>query len=166
MNEIGESKGKDIEVYAAERDSIKTRIYKDDYDKLIESEKASTRTAALFISLLFIIIEVCPTFFKMMVASGPYDCILDAERHSKKVESMKLISEMNDRINTEIMISTGKNKNRLGVELANNKALLEQVASVQSEILSTAVEKWRAEELEKAAQNPSNYIKSGHIQAY
>lgn len=118
------------------------------------------RIVSLFITLLFIIIEVCPTFFKMMVAAGPYDCLLDAERHAKKVSSMKLISDLNDRINTEIQISTGKNRNRIETELAKNRELLGQVSSVQSEILSTAIEKWREEELQKVHENPSQYIHS------
>lgn len=178
MDENGLGKNKEINVLAAERDSIRSRINNDNYDELIDreyggfqakmlafselkDEKPITRISALFITLLFIIIEVSPTFFKMMMAAGPYDCLLDVERHSKKVASMQMISDMNDRINTELQITTGKNKNRLEIELANNKLLLEQIASVQSEILSKAIAQWREEELMKVEENPTQYIKGG-----
>lgn len=145
-------------VLAEEFGGFKTRMTA--YQSMKKSDK-TTRWVALFITLLFIIIEVCPTIFKMMIASGPYDCLLDAERHAKKVSSLKLISDMNDAINTEIVISTKRNKNRIEAELASNKALLEQVASVQSEILATAIEKWREEEMRKVQENPGQYLQTG-----
>lgn len=120
----------------------------------------STWWAALFISLLFIIIETAPTFFKMMIASGPYDDILRAEMHRVRVVSDRRISDINDEINTEIQISTGKNKERLEAEVKTNKDLMEKIAKTQAELLNTAIEKWREEELAKINENPSHYIKS------
>ena len=58
-------------------------------------------------------------------------------------------SAINDEINTEILISTEKNKNRLEAEIAANKEVMSRIAEVQSELLNTAIEKWRKEELEK-----------------
>ena len=58
-------------------------------------------------------------------------------------------------------ISTEKNKNRLEAEIAANKEVMSRIAEVQSELLNTAIEKWRIEELEKIEKNPSAYIKSG-----
>ena len=37
---------------------------------------------------------------------------------------------------------------------------MSRIAEVQSELLNTAIEKWRKEELEKIEKNPSVYIKS------
>lgn len=127
---------------------------------VMKKEDRTTWWVSFFVTLLFIIIEICPTIFKMMIASGPYDCLLDAERHAKKVSSLKMISDMNDKINTEILISTGKNRNRIDAEISNNKALIQQVASVQSEVLSKAIELWREEEMQKVADNPSQYIRT------
>lgn len=70
------------------------------------SENMSLFLARLFISLLFIAIEVIPTLFKMMVASGPYDDYLRAEMHRIRVLSDKRISDLNDDVNTEVQIST------------------------------------------------------------
>lgn len=116
--------------------------------------------ARLCITLLFVSIEVIPTFFKMMIASGPYDDLLRSEMYKARVMSDKRISDINDEINTEIMISTEKNKNKLEAEVLANKELLNQIAQAQSELLSTAIEEWRKSELKKIEENPSAYIQT------
>lgn len=129
------------------------------FDK-IKNENSTTRVVSIFIMLMFIIIEVAPTFFKMMIASGPYDELLNEEMHRKKVRAIQNVSNMNDEVNTQLQISTEKNRNKLEAEVAANKQLLEKIANVQVEILETAVEEWRKAELEKIKANPSQYIKS------
>ena len=44
------------------------------------------------------------------------------------------------------------------------KRIMEKIAKTQAELLQTAIEKWREEELEKIAKDPSGYIKTsdGH----
>lgn len=118
--------------------------------------------AALFISLLFIIIECAPTFMRMMVADGSYDKILEAEKHRFSVLADKRISDLNDMINTEIKISTEKNRQRLEAEVQANKELMEKIAKTQAELLQTAIEKWREEELAKIEKDPSVYIKTNN----
>jgi len=124
------------------------------------SENTSLFLARLFISLLFIAIEVIPTLFKMMVNSGPYDDYLRAEMHRVRVLSDKRISDLNDEVNTEVQISTQKNRERLAAEALANKALMEKIAKAQAELLQTAIDKWREEELAKIKENPSMYIQS------
>lgn len=120
----------------------------------------STFLSSLFIMLLFIIIETAPTFFKMMIASGPYDDLLRAEMHRVRVLSDKRISDINDNINTEIKISTEKNKNRLEAEVKANQEVLDRIALAQAELLQVAIDAWREEELVKIQANPSNYIRT------
>ena len=129
----------------------------------VKKENSSVAIVSIFIMLLFIIIEVCPTLFKMMVASGPYDDMLNAARHKTLVLAQKVISDVNDDINTQIQISVEKNKNKLEAEAAANKELLDNIALTQAELLTTAVEEWRIQELEKIKQNPSQYIKSNTV---
>lgn len=124
----------------------------------MKSENPSTNICSIFIMLLFIIIETAPTFFKMMIAAGPYDDLLRAEMHRIKILAEHKISDINDEVNTEVQISTDKNRHKLEVELQANKQLLEQLASAQSELLCRAIELWRQEELQKIEQNPSKYI--------
>jgi len=120
---------------------------------------SSTQMASWLIMLLFIIIETAPTFFKMMMASGPYDDLLRAEMHRVKVLSQKRISDVNDEVNTEVKISTMKNKKRLEAEAIANEDILKRIAKVQSELLQKSIEAWREEELRRIAENPTAYIK-------
>ena len=126
----------------------------------VKSDNLALNIVSIVIMLLFIIIETAPTFFKMMIASGPYDDYLRAEMHKVRVMSDKRISDINDDINTEVQISTKKNKERLEAEVLANKELMEKIAKTQAELLNTAIEKWREEELAKINENPSHYIKT------
>jgi predicted KAP-like P-loop ATPase len=99
---------------------------------------------------------------RMMVADGSYEKILEAEKHRIKVISDKRISDLNDNINTEVQISTEKNRQRLEAELLANKELMEKIAKTQAELLQTAIDKWREEELAKINENPSAYIKTNN----
>lgn len=126
----------------------------------LEEDDTSTYIASWFIMLLFIIIETAPTFFKMMMEDGPYDDLLNAEKHRVRVLSQKQISDINDEINTEVQISTQKNQERLNAEVLANKKLMDRIAKAQAELLQTAIDRWRAEELEKIKENPSLYIRS------
>lgn len=123
-------------------------------------EDKSTWWAAFFISLLFIIIECAPTLMRMMVADGSYDKILEAEKHKFEVLADKKISDLNDIVNTEVQISTEKNRQRLEAEVLANKELMERLAKTQAELLQTAIDAWREEELAKIQANPSNYIRT------
>lgn len=126
----------------------------------MREDNPSTNMSAWCIMLLFIIIETAPTFFKMMIASGPYDDLLRAEMHRVRIMSDKRISDINDEINTEVQISTEKNRERLEAELLANKELMERLAKTQAELLQTAIDKWREEELAKINENPSAYIQT------
>lgn len=118
--------------------------------------------ARFFISLLFVIIEVIPTLFKMMVSAGPYDDLLRAEKHRVRILAEKRISDINDEVNTTVQLTVEKNKGRLEAELAANKLVMEKLAKVQAELLEHAIESWRKEELEKVIANPSAYIRASN----
>ena len=120
---------------------------------------------SLFITLLFISIECAPTFMRMMVADGSYEKLLEAETHRFRVLADKRVSDLNDIINTEVQISTEKNRQRLNAEIQANKELMERIAKTQAELLQTAIDKWREEELAKINENPSAYIKTNTEQS-
>lgn len=133
----------------------------------MKDSNESTRVSSIFIMLLFVIIETAPTFFKMMIASGPYDDLLRAEMHRVRVLSEKRISDINDEVNTAVQITVEKNKGRLEAELAANKLVMDKLSTAQAELLQRAIEDWRKEEMEKVIANPSAYVqgsnKSGHV---
>lgn len=131
----------------------------------IKSDNFSLQLVSIIIMLLFVIIETAPTFFKMMMEDGPYDDLLNAEKHRVRVMSQKQKSDINDDINTAVQISTKKNKERLAAEVLANKELMQRIAKAQAELLQTAIDKWREEELEKIKENPSLYIKSNNSES-
>ena len=131
----------------------------------VKKENFALSICSLMIMLLFICIETAPTFFKMMIASGPYDDLLRAEMHEARVLSDKRISDINDDINTEVKISTAKNKERLAAEVLANKKTMEKIAKAQAELLQNAIDLWRDEELAKIKENPSSYIQSNTKEA-
>lgn len=124
----------------------------------MKEENSATRISALFIMLLFVIIETAPTFFKMMLENGPYDDILRAEEHKTKILADKRISDINDEVNTAVSISTKRNENQLQQQILANQELLKQLSKAQSEVLAEAIELWKKNELEKVRANPENYI--------
>lgn len=128
----------------------------------MKAENTSTQYTSIFIMLLFIMVETAPTFFKMMIASGPYDDLLRAEMHRVKVLSEKRISDINDEVNTAIQITVEKNKRRLESELTANDMVMEKLAKVQAELIQTAIEDWSKEEMEKVKANPSAYIQTSN----
>lgn len=129
-------------------------------DALYSMNGATLFMARMLVTLLFITIEVIPTLFKMMMASGPYDDLRRAEMHKVRVLSDKRISDINDKVNTMVKISVAKNKAQLEAEQTANKELLDKVALAQSELLQTAIDEWKAEEMKKIQANPSAYIKT------
>lgn len=118
--------------------------------------------ARVLIMFLFIAIEVIPTLFKLMMIDGVYDAVLALEKHRVKVVAKEQESNINDEINTNIKILTKKNADRLNAEVQANKELMEKIAKTQAELLNTAIEKWREEELAKINENPSAYIKTNN----
>jgi hypothetical protein len=97
-----------------------------------------------------------------MMIDGAYDGALKAEKHRMRLLADQRISDINDNINTEVQISTEKNKQRLEAEILANKELMEKIAKTQAELLNTAIEKWREEELAKINESPSAYIKTNN----
>jgi hypothetical protein len=95
-----------------------------------------------------------------MAEAGPYDDIIDRIKHEYNVTEKQKISDLNDKINTDIVISTEKNKGRLDAELKGNKELLDSIAMSQAEIAKKAVEKWKENELKKLEKSTSHIIQS------
>lgn len=116
--------------------------------------------ARILIMFLFISIEVIPTLFKLMMIDGAYDAVLALEKHRAKVVAKEQESNINDTINTNIKIITEKNEERFEAEIKANKLLMDKIATTQAELLNTAIDKWREEELAKINKNPSAYIKT------
>ena len=112
-----------------------------------------------FIRLLFIIIEVSPVFFRMMIATGSYDELLRANATYISKMAQRDSREITEEYDTEIAINTERNRIRLEAENQANRELYYGIAKAQSEVIATAIDNWKKKELEKVAKDPSSYIK-------
>ena len=146
-----ETAAKSMKGFAAELNALNEITFKESW---------SLSIARILIMFLFVAIEIIPTLFKLMMIDGVYDGALKAEKHRMKVLAEQRISDVNDNINTEVQISTEKNKQRLEAEVLANKELMERLAKTQAELLQVAIDAWREEELVKIHANPSNYIRT------
>lgn len=133
---------------------------------ILKNEKPIIRIASLFIMILLIIIEIAPVLFKMMMTSGDYEVIQNAERNEIKISEIVRISGRNDWANTEItkLIEDNKKriiikKNELEVELNSNKELLLAIAKAQSDIAQVAINQWKEQEMKRAIEDPESFIK-------
>lgn len=128
------------------------------FSKIDDNDKDLT-AVIWFIRLLFIIIEVAPVIFRMMIASGSYDELLKTRAACIQNAARKEREEIEREYETDIIINTERNRIRLEAENNANKELFCGIASAQSEVLSKAIENWKARELEKVDKDPSSYIK-------
>jgi hypothetical protein len=175
MSKAREARDKELEMIQNEIDTLQSRFgtKSSAYNEMIDKEfggfqahmlafskmkedNPSTLITSWFIMLLFIIIEIVPTVFKMMVARGPYDDLLAAENRKLSQEARKAI----DDIDTSISIYWDKNAERRETERVLNHDILERLSGAQSELMNTAIERWREEELKKIQANPYEYIQS------
>jgi hypothetical protein len=118
--------------------------------------------AKWMMALLLIAIEIAPILFKMMTESGPYDDRVEEIKYASEIEKKKFISDLNQRINTDLKIGQQINDQKLQAELQGNQDLLKMIASSQAEIIAVAIEKWKEGELLKAREKPEAYIKSSN----
>ena len=153
-NEINDTAAKSMRGFAAELKALNTIT--------IPWIDPALFIARLLIMFLFIAIEVIPTLFKLMMIDGAYDAVFALEKHRAKVIAKEQESNINDNINTSIKILTKKNEDRYDAEIMANKLLMDKIATAQAELLETAIDKWREEELAKINENPSAYIKSNN----
>ncbi len=133
----------------------------------LRDENPTTNISAFFIMLLFIIIEIAPVLFKMMMTAGDYDLILITEKEKIRAHEIEKLSRINDWANTEIQKVVEENRirvlqkqNELDTEFKANEALLTEISEAQVELAKIAVKKWKEQELKKIEEDPSYFIKS------
>lgn len=126
-------------------------------DGLLERIKLAHEKAgwviSLFITLLFMAIELTPIFFKLMLIKSPYDYLEENIKELIKAEhGIEITADYyqdkegheRDRITQHEVIRLLKEKIKL----------LES----QSELSEQAIESWKKKKLEEAAAHPENFI--------
>ncbi len=128
----------------------------------LSKKRSATRITSFLISLLFILIETSPVLFKIITKPSEYEMEIESLKHLTDVVQKKQISDINDEINTDIKISTEKNKTRLEAELKGSDDLLNHIAIAQAEIAKIAVDKWRVSEINKLKEDGKNGMVNGN----
>ncbi len=115
-------------------------------------------TISLFITLLFLAIELTPIFFKLMLIKSPYDYLLENEKELVKANDGIYIeynyydeNEYPNKQGIERHLVRFLNKERINLE---KMELLE----AQKRLTKYAIEKFEEEQRKRIDENPGNYI--------
>jgi hypothetical protein len=134
--------------------------------------------ASLVITLLFIVLETAPVVVKLLTKRGPYDEKLDAIEYQIYIDESKKVDMLNREINEYMRLANDAaklsgsirldaEKDKLEVELRNNKELLNKLADYQRDLANIYADAWYQEEKAKALMqakgmynqaNPTNTV--------
>ena len=121
--------------------------------RLISNPKVAGPWISLFITLLFMVIELTPIFFKMMLIKGPYDYMDDNIKDLAKAE-YGIEVEYNFYKDKEGM-EAHKVTNH-AAELKKKEKLL--IIKAQEELNEKIILNWKTEKLKDIDDNPEKYI--------
>lgn len=119
----------------------------------IAHEIAGT-TISLFITLLFMVIELTPIFFKLMLIKSPYDFMEENIKELIKAEN-----------GIEVKANYYQDKQGYEKDLVINHQVLRllkekiQMLEAQSELSEQAINAWKEKKKHDIQQDPENYIK-------
>jgi hypothetical protein len=119
--------------------------------------------ASFVITLLFIALETAPVIVKLLTKRGPYDERLDAIEYQVYIEESRKVDSLNREINEYMKLANeaaklsgslklNAEKDKLDIELRNNRELLNKLADYQKELADIYAEAWFQEEKAKALQ--------------
>ena len=140
------------------KDYSKGREMSEKLDGLLERIKLAHEVAgweiSLFITLLFMVIELTPIFFKLMLIKGPYDFFSDNVKELARAEQG---IEVQHEFYKDLL---GRNKQR--DKTINHSAEVKfeerkQIIDAQREINKRIIEKWKAKMFKDIDDNPDKY---------
>lgn len=123
----------------------------------ISSQFQIINLASWFLIILFIMLETAPVLVKLFSNRGPYDDIYDGLEHKVFVRERKMISQLNDDINTEVALSRQMNAGKLAAELQLSASTMEsmqtilsdEICEAQMEIGKLLIEQWKRREMQR-----------------
>ncbi len=122
-------------------------------DGLLERLKLAHEIAgfwiSLFITLLFVVIELTPIFFKMMLVKGPYDFMLDNTKDLIKAKN-----------GIQVVHDFYKDKIGISRDLVINHKVKKKhdMIQAQNEINEHILAKWKEDQKKKIDENIGDYI--------
>jgi hypothetical protein len=119
--------------------------------------------SSFVITLLFIVLETAPVVVKLLTKRGPYDVRLESIEYHVYIEESKKVDSLNREINEYMKLANeaaklsgslklDAEKDKLDIELRNNKELLNKIADYQKELAEIYADAWFQEEKAKAIQ--------------
>jgi hypothetical protein len=127
-------------------------------DGLLERIKLAHEIAgwviSLFITLLFLALELTPIFFKLMLIKGPYDYM---------EENIKELIKAERGIEVQHNFYQGDKEGHERDKVVQHEVirLLKekiQILQSQSDISEQAIKSWRDKKMQEVAANPENYV--------
>ena len=151
---------------ASDANMVSERAFSNNFISQIEALGDLTSTnrtmeiVSLFLTLLFLTIELAPILTKLITKRGPYEEILERTEYELMIEQKSLISRKNSEVNElleqaedaaklRVEIINRLEKDRAEAELKTNKKLLEEIAARQESLAMKTIDKWYKEELKK-----------------
>ena len=151
---------------ASDANMVSERAFSNNFISQIEALGDLTSTnktmeiVSLFLTLLFLTIELAPILTKLITKRGPYEEILERTEYELMIEQKSLVSKKNSEINElleqaedaaklRVEIINRLEKDKAEVELKTNKKILEEIALKQETLAMKAINKWYEEELKK-----------------
>jgi hypothetical protein len=148
---------------------IKERSYTNNFITQLEamgnltSKNSTMALTSWMIMLLFLVIETAPILVKVLSKRGPYDEKLDATEYEVYIEKVKKVDNLNREVNEYLKLANDAakisgslkleaEKDKLDIELRNNKELLNKLADYQKELAIIYADAWFEEEKAKALQ--------------
>ena len=117
------------------------------------AEEVAGPRISWFITLLFMVIELTPIFFKMMLIKGPYDFMDDNVKELARAESgIEIIYNYYEDVKG---MEAHKIVNH-GAELKQKERLL--ILKAQEELNEDIIRKWKEKKKKDIESNPDNYI--------
>ncbi len=137
----------EAETKAATLDGLLIRIQK--------AHEIAGLTITIFITLLFMAIELTPIFFKLMLTKTPYDYL--SENRDELIKAEHGIETRYDFYKDK----SGQERH-LTINHQAEKVLFEKakIIEVQRELSGYAIEKYKDQEKEKIDKNPADYVQT------
>jgi hypothetical protein len=147
---------KDVE-HARDSEYMLNKKEAESMDGLLLRLKLAHQTAgfwiSLFITLLFVVIELTPIFFKMMLIKGPYDYM---DENTKELARAEYGIEIEYDFYSD---KEGMERHKIinhSAELKKKEKLA--ILKAQEEINEQIIDEWKKRKLEEAKENPEKFI--------
>lgn len=149
-----------------EANKVAERAFSNNFISQIEalgdltSNDKTMKFVSIFLTLLFLTLELAPILTKLITKRGPYEDILERTEYDLMIEQKYRISQKNAEINEllEEVKNVAKLKSDIIIrieadkaeaELKTNKKLLEEIAAKQEILAMKSIDKWYENELKK-----------------